>query len=503
MANKLLKTSMWVTIIMMVSYVLSFAKESVVAYYFGVGEATDAYTIAIQIPVLLFSCISVAIQSVVVPLYSDLYYQKGKQNTSNFIHKLITILLIISVSVVFLGEIFSSGIIYIFAPGFNDSTHKLATLLLRIVWPSIIFSILSQVYTAILNVHKKFIGPAFAVYFLNGFLIACIVLLYTKMGIIGACIGQIVGGFANYFYLKLLIGKIYSYHVDVDLKDETIHKSLKMTVPILWSISVAEVNAMVNRAVASFLFVGSVASLSYASKVNGIFSTFFLSAITSIIYPLYAESASKNDMEQLNSRVNLTLSVILYLMLPLVAFVIVYNEDIIRIAFARGAFDDSAVEMTSVLLCCYAIGLPFIAFRTNITKIFYSLKDTRTPAINATLGIILNLILNISLPFVIGLKGLALATSITACFISMRLLYQLIRKHKALHLTEMMSNAKKIVFVSAILLVILVLSLNITKGLSLYIHFGLGAIITGICYLVASVLFNIPIFKTLLNHIKK
>ena len=488
---------------MAISYILSFAKESVVAYYFGLSEATDAYTIATQIPVLLFSCISVAIQSVVVPLYSDLYYKKSEEDASAFIHQLLTLLLLIRGLLLILGEVFSSGVIYLFAPGFGQSTHNLATKLLQIIWPTILFTVVSQVYTAILNVHKRFIGPAFAVYFLNGLLIVCIVLLYKRLGIVGACVGQLVGGFANYLYLRILIHKIYKYHPVIDLKDHTIKQSLKMTMPIFWSISVAEINAMVNRAVASFLFIGSIAALNYASKVNSVLSSFALSAITSIVYPLYAESAAKEDMSQLNSRVNLTLSAYVYLLMPLMIFIIVYNEDIIRIAFARGAFDYNAVAQTSVLLCCYAIGLPFMAFRTIVTKIFYSLKDTNTPAINATIGVVLNIVLNVTLPFIMGLKGLALATSITACFISLRLLYLLIKKHQALNLAQLFSNLKPIIITNILLLMVLFGLLFVSDSLPVLLRFLIGGLASVIIYFLLSLVFRIPVFNYLVKQIKQ
>ena len=62
------KSAIGVTIVMIIGYFLSFGKEALVAYYFGVSPEVDAYTIAIQVPVVLFSFVAVAIQSVIVPL---------------------------------------------------------------------------------------------------------------------------------------------------------------------------------------------------------------------------------------------------------------------------------------------------------------------------------------------------------------------------------------------------------------------------------------------------
>lgn len=73
------KSAIGVTIVMIIGYFLSFGKEALVAYYFGVSPEVDAYTIAIQVPVVLFSFVAVAIQSVIVPLYSDILYNQSRR----------------------------------------------------------------------------------------------------------------------------------------------------------------------------------------------------------------------------------------------------------------------------------------------------------------------------------------------------------------------------------------------------------------------------------------
>ena len=75
------KSAIGVTIVMIIGYFLSFGKEALVAYYFGVSPEVDAYTIAIQVPVVLFSFVAVAIQSVIVPLYSDILYNQSREKT--------------------------------------------------------------------------------------------------------------------------------------------------------------------------------------------------------------------------------------------------------------------------------------------------------------------------------------------------------------------------------------------------------------------------------------
>lgn len=507
MAQSIKKTvltaTLGVTVIMTLGHFLSFVKEAVIANYFGVSAAVDAYTIAIQIPVLLFSFVSVAIQSVVVPVYSDILINKNKQTADRYIHSLLTLLLIITSILVIIGEVASHPIVYLFSPGFDRQTHDLCVKLLRVSFPTLVFSIVSQVLVAVLNVHKRFIWPSFAVYFLNFGIIGIVVWMHSTMGILSACVGQFLGDALRCLFLVLLALKVYHFRIDCHFKNEEVEKTLKMSVPVLWSISIAEVNAMINRMVGSFLFVGSIASLTYANKINTVLMQLFISAITTVVYPLFAESSASNDIKQLNHRVNLTLSAYALFIVPLMCGVFVFKKEIIEVAFARGAFDMNAVSLTQSILGWYTIGMLFMSFRNTLTNVFYSLKDTKTPAVNATIGVIINIVLNLTLPFIMGVQGLALATSISAIVITTRLMYLLVKRYDKLELKDLFLNLPGIVLASSVMLITtlgLKYILNIDS--SIIVLLG-GALFGVIVYLIMILSLKVPILKFMLSMLKK
>ena len=502
-AGKYAKTSFWFSLFFVFGYVLSFLKEAVVANYYGVSSQVDAYTIALTIPVTLFALVSVAIQSIVIPLYSNLLYNKGKTEANRYVNNLITIVSIVSIFIILMCEVFASPLTKVFAPGFDESTHILATNLLRITLPTIVFSIVDKVLIGLLNVHKQFVLPSFSVYLLNIGLMLCIILLHAQFGIIAACIGQVIGSILQVLFLIVIAKKYYRFHFICKFKDEHIILSLKQSVPIIWSISIAEICAIVNRIIASYLFVGSIAALGYASKINGIMMTFFTAAISTIVYPLYAESTARGDMKQLNSRVNFTLSVYSFFLIPLMLGVLCFRYELIDVVFGRGAFDSNAVNVTQSLLGCYCVGLLFMAFRETLTKVYYSLQDTKTPANNATIGVIINIILNVSLPFVVGVEGLAIATSITAAIISIRLLFQLVRKYDDITLEKFWKNAKPIVLSGFIMaLVIYVIDL-VTNELSSIMRLLIGGFAGMLVYIVLIWLLKTPVLNEMKSMVFK
>lgn len=505
MKNQLLKASIGVTIVMVIGNLLSFVKEASIANFFGISADVDAYTIAIQIPVLIFSFISVAIQSVVIPIYSDIWYNKTKKEASAYLNNLITLLLIITSILAVIGIVFSGPIVYLFAPGFAPDTHALSASLLRITFPSIIFSVVCQVLVAVLNVHKQFVANSFAIYFTNVTIILCVIFLYKKLGIAAACIGQLLGDGFRCTYVILLAGRFYKYRIGYNFKDQEVLKTLKSSLPVIWGISVAEVNAIVNRIVGSFLFAGSISAISYANKVNTIFLQLSVAAIATIVYPLYAESTAKNDLEQLNNRVNQTISAYSFLLIPISFGMIVFRKEVVEIVFGRGAFDQDAILLTQSLLGIYAVAMLFMGFRSTLTNVFYSMKDTKTPAINASIGAILNVILNLTLPFCFGVQGLAMASSITAIFITVSLIRLLSKKYDVLNLSFLFTNIKPLVLSGLIMFVVILLYhyFAVKMGLGSFWVLLLGTLLGIIVYFVCVYIFKVPIAIKMMNMIKK
>ena len=501
--GKYAKTSMWVTIILVIGYVLSFIKEAVIANYYGVSSSVDAYTIALTIPVTLFALISVAIQSVVIPLYSNLLYNSTKEEADKYVSNLITFVSFFSLVIILLCELLANPLSMAFAPGFDDDTHALTTTLLRITLPTIFFSLIDKILIGILNVHKRFVAPSFSVYLLNIGLILTILLLHAQFGIIAACIGQVIGSILQVVFLFFISRNLYHYSPIFSMRDENLKKSLKQSLPIMWSIGIAEICAIINRIVASFLFVGSISALGYASKINGILLTFFTAAISTIVYPLYAESIAKNNIKQLNSRINFTLSIYSLFLIPLMLGLLYYRQEIVKLVFGRGAFDENAVQVTQSLLGCYCVGLLFMAFRETLTKVFYSLQDSKTPATNATIGVLINIFLNLSLPFIFGVEGLAIATSITAVIISISLLKQLTTKYNEISLSQFWSNIKSILYSAIIMLMLILIIDYFLKDLLPIVRMTIGMIIGIIAYMLFLYLFKTPVWKDVKSIIFK
>lgn len=189
------------------------------------------------------------------------------------------------------------------------------------------------------------------------------------------------------------------------------------------------------------------------------------------------------------------------ILMPIVVSVLCLRTEIVSVAFARGVFDASAVGATSSLLGCYCLGLLFMSFRETLTKVFYSMQDMKTPAKNATIGVLLNVGLNLTLPFVLGVEGLALGTSFTAMFISLRLLYLLKNKHDQIQLIFFQKNLIGIIASTTIMAIVIVAFLYLYKENNNIIRLVIGATVCIVSYLLSIWLFRVPVFRHAKNMI--
>ena len=185
------------------------------------------------------------------------------------------------------------------------------------------------------------------------------------------------------------------------------------------------------------------------------------------------------------------------------AFLLCFKREVVTLAFARGAFDASAIDLTQQLLGFYVLGLLFLSLRGTVTNVFYSLKDSTTPAKNATVGVLINLVLNLTLPFVIGINGLALATALSAIYITTMLVILLLKKHQEFNLTGFFKNFKGIVVASVVTAVAMVVCRYFMEDSSVILRFCIGCLCCMVCYLTCIVIMRVPIFIMFTDMIKK
>lgn len=416
------KPALLLTAISAFSLLFSFAQEAVLAFYFGTGKETDAYTIAIQLPVIVFSVVSTSISTIVIPNYSKKIYGESPEKAKEFANSFISAITVITVIIIAIAEIFAKPLMSFFAPGLPEDVKELTVVLFRIILPTILLTELININTGILNVHKSFILPALTSNLLNISFVVCVVVFASTKGIYAAIWGTAIGTIIEFVYSVLLRRRYMRYRPTLELKDDMMKKSLKMALPVFVGIGADEVSKIVDKIVSSFLSEGSISALNYASKLSSAVSSLLISGISTVIYPEFAKHAAAGDKKLLARTLNYSLNLYLIIVVPIIFGGAYLSKDIIRLVFKRGVFDEESVIITAPLFACYLVCLLFTAVRTASSRYFYAQGDSFTPMKNSVIGIIINIILNIVLVRYLGTFGLALATTISMGIISFLIL---------------------------------------------------------------------------------
>lgn len=449
------KSAIMLSFIHGITLIFSFLKESVFAYYFGTTATADAYAIAIQLPVTLFSVVSTAISTIVIPNYSKELIQNGKEKGRRFASNLITIISVITIVLLLVLELIAPIVIKITAPGLVKETSDLACLLFRLVMPTILLTELININTGILNVHKSFALPALGSMFLNILYVTIVIVMANSIGIYAAITGYIVGTFIQFAYSLILRMRFVKYKYEFNIKDETIVNSFKMAVPVFIGIGAAEINKVIDKMVSSFLQEGSIASLNYASKLSSAVSSLLISGIATVVYPEFSRCVNEKRYKDLANTFLLSLKMYIMIILPLIMGGTFLSKEIITIVFKRGSFDTESVVRTTPIFACYLVCLLFTAIRQSSSRLFYSYNDSKTPMKNSIVGIICNIILNIVLAHYLQAFGLALATTISTAVISGLILKDAKKKNEHIQYRKILLLAGKVTLASIVMVMVL------------------------------------------------
>ncbi len=407
--------------------ILSFVCELLFANYFGVSSQTDAFTIASQIPNVLFSVVTASISTTVIPIYSKLLYKGDSHDATKFISRFSTLILIISIIFVVLGELFASTIVKIFSPGITTETHAHAVDFIRILFPVVVFTAMMSILMGVLQTHKKFNRSGFLTVIRQIVYALMMFLLHQVWGIYAAVFGILIAATAEGFAAYLFALRTEKIRPDFRLRDENVLTAIRMSAPIFLGIGAAEINNLVDKVVASFFESGSISLLNYASKLSGAFTSLIIGSISTVMFPYFAELSAKEDKAGLSKVFASTLKVYAFLTIPIIVGGVLLRQNLVEIAFLRGAFTKENATDVAILFAGYLLSMLFSAFRQVGAKLFYATGDTKTPMINTVIGIVLNIVLNIVLGYFLGTLGLVLATVISTAVIATLLL---ISSHK-------------------------------------------------------------------------
>lgn len=478
-------------LVTLVSRLLGLFRELLIGKGFGAGVYTDAYNIAVPIPETIFALVGLAISTAFLPTLSKIKVKKGKEEMYAFANNVISILLVVSIIIFIISSFFAKEIVYSFKP--SEATATIAIGLLKITLLNILFLSVNACFTALLQVNEDFVIPSILGLFFNLPMILYL-LLCRNYDILGLTIANVMGNlFRVAVQVPSLITHGYKYKFCINFKDERLKAIIILIIPVVIGAGANSLNMLVDKYMAFGLQeVGAVSELEYAQKLIVFINTIIVTSVNSIVYPLMVNMQSNEDKAGFVDMLKKSILYLAILLIPITIGIIIYNKEIISLAYERGAFDAKAVEGTSPALFGYGFGIFFTGMRDILNSTLFTMGKTKVTTINGIIGVIINIIFCIILSKYMGLMGIALASVIAMAVTAILLFRSIVKLEKSLIIKDLVKKIGLITINSLIMgLIIITLVVYLKNKLSSLTLLLLGVIVGSIVYFILCYLFRI------------
>lgn len=423
----LLRSSLVVSSMTMVSRVLGLVRDVFLAAILGAAGNADAFFVAFKIPNFFRRLFAEgAFSQAFVPVLAEYHTRDGLDGLRHLADRVAaalggSLLLFVSLSVMAAPLVAT-----IFAPGFYDdpAKHELTANLIRITFPYLLFISLTGFAGSILNSLGRFAVPAFTPVLLNLSLIAAALWLAPHMEEPAYALawGVFVAGLVQLlFQWPSLMRLGVTPHPRWDWGDEGVRKVLKLMLPALFGVSVSQINLLLDTVIASFLPEGSVSWLYFSDRMVEFPLGVFGIAIATVILPSLSRKHSGAQGEAFSATLDWAVRCVFLIGLPAAVALTILAGPILATIFMHGKLTVFDVQMASYSLQAYALGLLAFMLIKVLAPGYFSRHDTTTPMRIGVLAMGANMLLNVLfvLPLYyfagLGHVGLALATSVAAC----------------------------------------------------------------------------------------
>lgn len=506
--SSLIKSTFIIMIVSLISRVIGFLRDILIAKDFGGGMYTDAYNIAVSIPETIFTLVGLSISTAFLPMLSKVRAEKGQEEMYNFANKVINILFAISIVFFIASSIFSEEIVGWLGKGSQGSGLSpegmaLAIKLTRITLLNLLFLSVNACFTAMLQVNEDFVIPSILGLFFNLPMILYLI-LFKNSDIIGLTIANVIGNFCRVLVqVPSLWTHNYKYKFIIDFKDKRLKTMLFIILPVIVGAGANSLNMMVDIKVGASLKEGSISALNFAQKLIVFINNTITVAISSVSYPMMANLINSNDRSGFINILKKSVIYLAILLIPITVGVMIFSKTIVSLVYERGLFDERAVTLTTLALFGYSFGIFFTGMRDILNSTLFSMGKTKITAMNGVIGVFINVTLSITLSKLIGITGIALASGIAMMVTSILLFISIMKSERKFNVGDIIKKIGLIVVNSLIMGIVIVVflmligdSINFTqnKMINSSITLLTGTIIGMIVYFSLSYIFKIEEF---------
>ncbi len=415
---KAVRTIGFMAVIIFCAKFMGLIREVLIAGVYGQGYASDILNTSTQIPLLFFDMtLGVAILSTFVPVFNKCIEREGRPRAIEFANNFMTVVTLLATVFAALGMIFAKPVVGLMVPGYNAEKIAETAKLLKVLFPSIIFTAAAYTSVGILQSFGEFNIPSIISVVSNLIMILYLIIFGNRFGLVGVIVSMLIAWASQLFVQIPHLKKFgYTFCFRLNLKDKGLMSAAKLALPVLISSWVQPLCVVINMAFGSGFGDGAVSGLNWANKIYIIMVGVFAYAVTNFIFPKLSRLDAGEDGTKFSSvtrsSVGWTVCIIAYVSAMFMAL----SQPIIKLVFERGEFTSEDTILCANALLNYSVGMVGYAICEILNKSFYAIEDGKTPMLTSVFGVIVNFVSAFIFVRIanIGVGGLALASAVSS-----------------------------------------------------------------------------------------
>ena len=399
------------------STILGFVREVVYAKFYGTSWELDAFLAASVVPVILFGVFNGALVTALVPLFTDYVNTEREDEASNLASTVIVVLVVALGACAALGAWLAPWYvphIYVPRPGHLSAAHvHTAVSMTRWLMPTVVATSLAGVIGSLLNAYHRFGAAALQGFVANLCIIVFVWFAQPKYGAQALVFGALAGAFVSLLVLLPTFLALRRFRFALELRHPGLVRLMHVLAPIAIGSAAGQIALFFDRYFASGMPEGTIAGMNFAVKVVGFPQQLFVTAIATVIFPLFASQFAHKNRPAMRRSVATGLQMVIFLTLPSAWGLCMLAGPIVQTLFERGAFTGEATVLCAQLLPYAAVGLVALAANVVLTRCLYASGAVRVAIAISVATVALNVILSLAWKGPLGARGLLLANAVS------------------------------------------------------------------------------------------
>ncbi|RYF79080.1 MAG: murein biosynthesis integral membrane protein MurJ [Comamonadaceae bacterium] len=440
----LFKAASTVSLLTLASRITGLVRDVLMTSVFGVSALTDAFHVAFRIPNLFRRVLGEgAFSQAFVPVLAAHRTEAGDAAAKVMVDHVATLLTWVLVLLCIVGVVGAPLLVWAMASGLKEKgSFDGAVIMTRWMFPYIGFMSLVALAGGILNTWKKFAVPAASPVLLNLALIGSLLLgapLFARWGIepiYAQCAGVMLGGLLQLAIQVPALRRLGMLpRIGLSLRavreawrDAPTRKVMRLMLPALLGVSVAQISLLINTQIASYLAAGSVTWITSADRLMEFPTALLGVALGVVLMPQLASARAAHDESRYSAMLDWGLRLVLLLAVPCAVALLLFSQPLVAVLFHNGAFTGTDVQRTTQALANYGVGLVGIVAIKVLAPGYYARHDMKTPMLIAVGVLIFTQLLNLLLVPQLQHAALTLTIGIGAMVNALWLLVGLIRR---------------------------------------------------------------------------